>query len=184
MRVDTINHYGNPMFVFTVQTENKEVKMCCCALEPSIDDIQTNVVLVDSSRFEDLLFKVNCADAPHLARGSKKDLLADDKYSIADDCFNQPADNPVPLAYFHPLESIRGWNGWVNARGVGVDDLTRTVWLMANGAKEFPVNVRDLQAAKELHEYIGVKGSKVYTSNDLHKRAKECGSGLWPYFNV
>ncbi|MCD9527856.1 plasmid fertility inhibition factor family protein [Photobacterium carnosum] len=184
MRVDTLNHYGNPKFVFTVQTEHQEVKMCCCAADPFINDRSTNIVLVDSSRFEDLLFKVNCEKAPHLARGSKKDLFGDYKYQDANDCFNQPPDNPVPVANFYPSHEVRGWNGLVNTRGVGVDDLTRTVWLMANGAKEFPVNVRDLQAAKELCEYIGVKGSKVYSAKDLQERAKECGSGRWPYFNM
>ncbi|WP_318482537.1 plasmid fertility inhibition factor family protein [Photobacterium leiognathi] len=184
MYVEKRNFGGDWYFVFNVTVDRGIEKMKCVALDKSIDDQNRNIVLVDRYRFEDLWFKLgkdehvqyynadSDAKPVNLARCAKKDWLGCAKYSSIEKCFSDTENNPVPIASFVSTSSVHGSRGWVETNGFGVDDLTRTIWLLANGAKEFPVVVNSYESALIVHDLIGVKGSKVYTAKDLHKCAK------------
>ena len=180
MNVEIINKYGKESFVFTVHVDRGIVKMSCNASDESI------IVLIDRFRFEDLWYKIgkgkhyqyhipNSDKKPaDLSRGTKEIWMGCGKYPDAEKGFTEPFDNPVPVAQFTFTDMLHGSAGWVDTNGFGISDVTRTIWLLANGAKEFPVIVNSLQNAMAIHEIIGVKTSKVYTSIDLYERAKEC----------
>lgn len=180
MNVEIINKYGIESFVFTVHVDRGIVKMSCNASDESI------IVLIDRFRFEDLWYKIGKGkhyqcyipnsdeELADLSRGTKEIWMGCGKYPDAEKGFAEPFDNPVSVAQFTYTNMLRGSAGWVDANGFGISDVTRTIWLLANGAKEFPVIVNDLQSAIAIHDLIGVKTSKVYTGIDLYERAREC----------
>lgn len=75
------------------------------------------------------------------------------KFHYAENGFLHGRDNPVPLA----------WCGahYVLERGLPVlrtsftDGITRTIWLLANGAESFPVSVASEKSARLLHRGAG-----------------------------
>ncbi|WP_133125876.1 plasmid fertility inhibition factor family protein [Thalassospira marina] len=74
----------------------------------------------------------------------------DRKYAGAETGFSHGRENPVPLAYPHITFtgnefSISFTNG-----------ITRTIWLIANGAKSFPIEVREFSQAELFHGLMGV----------------------------
>ncbi|WP_318441773.1 plasmid fertility inhibition factor family protein [Photobacterium leiognathi] len=185
MYVEKRNFWGDWFFVFNVTVDRGIEKMKCVALDESIDDKNRNIVLVDRYRFEDLWFKLGKREhvqnynpesgdkQANLARCTKKDWLGCAKYGTAVQVFSDTENNPVPLASFVSTSGVHCSRGcWVKTNGFGVDNLTRLIWLLANGAKEFPVVVNSYESALIVHDLIGVKGSKVYTAKDLHKCAK------------
>ncbi len=118
------------------------------------------VIFADRFRFESVWFKCGFNEAPDLARGNENSWRNDYKFHLAEDGFNGGIENPVPLATFssfdcYPSVSI-------------TDGMTRTIWLMANGAKYFPVFTYGKESAINLHRYIGVKNSRIYSNNDLY----------------
>ena len=76
-------------------------------------------------------------------------------------------DNPVPLAilsadkYFPNISFI--------------DGITRTIWLMANRAQYFPVFAYNKESAENIYNYIGIKGSRIFSNNELVNYLKNKG---------
>lgn len=74
----------------------------------------------------------------------------DYKFKHAVDGFANNQNSPVPLAFLsaryvdgHP------YIGFTNG-------VTRTLWLLVNGAKSFPVEVHKEESAKYLYEFAGI----------------------------
>ncbi|MGE4411080.1 MAG: fertility inhibition factor FiwA [Sphingobium sp.] len=86
-------------------------------------------------------------DAPALRR----DIPQHRKYRWAEQGF-AAADqsNPVPLARVHACATDRGDSF------AFTDGVTRTLWLIANGAKAFPVTTGDREDAKRIAEAAGI----------------------------
>ncbi len=150
-------HHGNNYAVFHVPIRDKTVYMEKRLYGSDEDDYF--VIWVDRFRFESVWFKCGSWVAPELARGNEQDWHNDHKYHYAEHCFNIGIDNPVPLA------SLKAYPHYPSLSFI--DGITRTIWLMANGAKYFPVFVYDKNMADDLHRYIGVKGSPIFSNNDL-----------------
>mgnify|MGYP000112002599 CR=1 FL=1 len=155
MKVTKVNFYGDMYYVFDVQVNTGIVKMRCRA-DYVGDEDDYFVVMIDRYRFESLWYKLNDSTVPHLARGTVEAWKTDDNYTSADEGFSFSIDSPVPLA------EVKSVNDFING-------YTRTIWLMANGAKQFPVYVYDRVTAEELLQSVGVKGSQCYSNRDLHK---------------
>ena len=118
------------------------------------------VVFVDRYRFEDVWFKSAQADEFPLARGGKSVWMKDYKYHWAEDGFRHGISNPVPLAEIvfnsRHYPSVGFQNG-----------ITRTLYLLCNGAKVFPVSIYNEEYAKQAHKHIGVIDSPILKLEDF-----------------
>ncbi|MGA3983437.1 plasmid fertility inhibition factor family protein [Ralstonia nicotianae] len=105
-----------------------------------------------------------------LAFGDAYSWPQDRKYLAVGPCFAEGASNPVPLAEVrcYPRRESRGaWAPWrprvapADERAVFdfVDGATRTIWLLANGARMFPVSCEADQAPL-LFELAGAAGGR------------------------
>lgn len=150
-------HHGNSYAVFHVPVRDKTVYMKKRLYKSDEDD--SFVVWVDRFRFESVWFKGGSSIVPELARGNEKAWRNDYKFTDAENGFSKGIENPVPLACMQANNNFPRV-GFING-------ITRTIWLMANGAKYFPVFAYDKKTADNLHRYIGVKGSSVFSNNDL-----------------
>src|SRR5690606_24910111 len=103
------------------------------------------IVYVDAERFFHL-WRSNTLDGLCVSQECPKreKLVEDYKYAEADRCFKLGIDNPIPLANVG-LEYGVGFN----------DGMTRTIWLIANGARSFPVFTSSKESAALLASELG-----------------------------
>lgn len=107
------------------------------------------LVVVDAMKFLELWRRcINPIEHP-IANASPRIWLNDYKIHFAEDGFGCGRNNPVPLV------NVAFQNGYVTVR-----DITRTIWLLANGCKAFPVKC-DLPGAAMLQQLAGTP----YTDN-------------------
>lgn len=118
------------------------------------------VVVVDAQRF--IAAWRAYVDEP-LAFQDEDGWRADYKFDKAEDGFSHGADNPVPLANVGVLSP----GGKRTAPCVSfTNGITRTIWLLANGASSFPVYCGESDAAS-LHAMAGAEGFPVVTVQEL-----------------
>lgn len=103
-----------------------------------------------------------------IANGNIDTWKKDYKYHHAEKGFSQGIDNPVPLAEVN-FESEGGidtiWSRMFNSKQPKghvsfTNGITRTIWLLCNGATSFPVEVSSANAQK-LSKVAGVDYSKA-----------------------
>lgn len=141
-----------------------------------------SVVIVDAAKF--LAMWRACPHSLHadVAAGSPETWRSDRKYEQAAKGFAEGVENPVPLAEvnfdtFTHIEPIYERWLWLFKRKAGerqedvpfvsfTNGVTRTIWLLANGAKEFPVECPSKEEAKFIYTHCGV-GSPPATVNQL-----------------
>lgn len=151
------------------------------AERPNYNAERKAVVEIDSIRFL-ALWRQPHSSHRDIALGNPETWPSDYKYHWADDGFAEGPGNPVPLAevncglaeydltevrrrFFLFKEvivvALRGqpWFSFTNG-------ITRTIWLLANGATEFPVEC-SLSDAAELQQLAGVIGGKPVVLSDL-----------------
>lgn len=139
------------------------------------------VVEVDAERFLDL-WRQPLSSHRDIATGNASTWPSDYKYRWAEDGFAGGEENPVPLAevscgrstsdlierrrhlFFFTKQVViarKGlpWLGFTNG-------ITRTIWLLANGAKVFPVECA-LDEADELQKLAGVPGGRPVVLSEL-----------------
>ncbi len=115
-------------------------------------DQQIYVVMVDALKFY-YYWLISSLYEETLRRSNHcvliKDMPQDYKYKDAADGFAN-IESPVPLANISA--------GYVDDRPcLGfTNGVTRTFWLLANGAKSFPVEVYYEDAAKHLYDFAGI----------------------------
>ncbi|WP_322805349.1 hypothetical protein SO574_23555 (plasmid) [Vibrio alfacsensis] len=167
MKVEQLSFYGRKYAVFHIPITNGTVFM-----KQQIHLSEKNafyIVYVDRMRFESVWFKGNSQVAPELARGNENAWRNDYKFHLAEKGFSHGITNPVSLA---KLQSNTRY-----PKISFIDGITRTVWLMANGAKEFPVFSYDIDNAHRLHDYIGVRNAPFVSNNDLFLHFQKRGLG-------
>lgn len=141
-----------------------------------------SVVVVDAQKFL-TLWRANPYEVQgDVQHGNADKWKTDRKYKDAEDGFSHGSDNPVPLAEIacdvnvveHKLYS-RSLFIFKKLDRVEKSDLnfiaftngiTRTLWLLANGAAAFPVEVRTKQAER-LQKLAGLPGGRSMTVADL-----------------
>jgi hypothetical protein len=80
----------------------------------------------------------------------RSQMPCDYKYAYAVDGFAQGSSNPVPLA------DVGAWNDERGRTHIGfTNGITRSFWLIANGAPSFPVQVYGRASAEVLHRTAG-----------------------------
>lgn len=135
------------------------------------------VVVVDAERFLGLWKNDPSNPAPELAAGNSDTWRKDKKHPNAEVGFSHGSANPVPLPVVSPDKSHRTI---VTYRFLCfgkreheerfdylrfANGITRTIWLLAQGCKSFPV----MPDAKELYKLAAAEGSKLYTVDQLYK---------------
>lgn len=123
------------------------------SLEPSASDADRYLVHVDAERFYRMwLNRAAALNDPARADACVllSDMPKDYKYPHAADGFAQGRANPVPLAECLCQRAADGTPQIFFDNGV-----TRTFWLLANGAMSFPIVVRSREAADLLHQEAG-----------------------------
>lgn len=141
-----------------------------------------SVVIVDARKF--LALWRSCPNNIHadIAAGTPATWPNDRKFKDAAAGFADGVENPVPLAMvgyneFNQVEDLYEPFMFLFKRKVGErservpyvffsDGVTRTIWLMTNGAKSFPVEVESKEQAKYLYTHCGV-GAPPAAVDDL-----------------
>ena len=98
------------------------------------------IVILDALKFLTLWKADPNPVAPELSNGTRENWLNDRKYPDAESHFKQSKINPVPLPkiVFDDSSSVP----YINF----TDGITRTIWLLANGAIAFPVECHTSEA--------------------------------------
>lgn len=106
------------------------------------------VVEVDADRFYYHWLKSTLESGGHCV--PLQNMPEDYKYHLAEEGFAQGLKNPVPLAEVTAYE-LYGQDYVSFSNGI-----TRSFWLLAHGAKSFPVEVHGQESAQRLHRLAGV----------------------------
>lgn len=146
----------------------------------SIDECSDRAIVVDSKKFLELWKNDPKQSEKHLAFGNESTWRKDYKFHLAEQGFSSGELNPVPLAYVHcylcdehgsfnnkPLNKLIG-------RSIAdkkpycafTNGITRTIWLLANGAKCFPV-MTDSKSYELLKLYAGIHEQEKLIQNML-----------------
>lgn len=121
--------------------------------EKNIGD-QDEIVIIERNKFLDLWKNEPYPLEKKLIFGDENIWRSDYKFHHAENGFAQGIDNPVPLAYLHcyltdKRQKIKGtlverilnknWEICQVPYCAFTNGITRTIWLLANGAEYFPV---------------------------------------------
>ncbi|MEP9642037.1 hypothetical protein DXO206_023120 (plasmid) [Xanthomonas oryzae pv. oryzae] len=86
----------------------------------------------------------------------RSQMPRDYKYAYAVDGFAQGSSNPVPLA------DVGAWNDERGRSHIGfTNGITRSFWLISNGAPSFPVQVYGRESAELLHRTAGTNQGPI-----------------------
>lgn len=140
------------------------------------------VVEVDSDKFLSLWRKEPFGHHATLSHGSCSTWEKDYKFGDAKDGFSKGRDNPVPLALVHCeiyklrktverrrfllLKQFYGYEHIEFPFVTFTNGITRTIWLLASGAKFFPVEC-SMRDAELLQSLAGLQGGDVQTVDNL-----------------
>jgi hypothetical protein len=146
--MESINHNGAIWKIELANGKSCFMKNKFCAIDKDL-----YVVHVDAQKFYFYwLISSLYLDDQHRSNHCVlvKDMPNDYKFKDAADGFSRGLENPVPLAYLSArYENGNPYIGFTNG-------VTRTMWLLANGAKSFPIEVQYEESAKHLFEFAGV----------------------------
>jgi hypothetical protein len=142
------------------------------------------VAFVDAGRFLELWRNEPYPIHSEQSFGNPNIWRADRKFHFAEKGFAEGRTNPVPLAYVsfgldeRVVEFYRFlWFGRseskVKVPYVGfTNGITRTIWLLANGCRSFPIEC-ELPRAQDLVQYAGTQGATLQTVESLLKLPTE-----------
>ncbi|OCJ32637.1 hypothetical protein [Serratia sp. 14-2641] len=117
------------------------------------DTSESHIVIADRHRLLSAWRNNPNSIVPELSRGDESAWRRDRKFHEAEKGFSHGAGNPVPLADPHcrfilerglPVPALSFTNG-----------ITRTIWLLANGAERLPVHTYNHRDAQLLQRGIG-----------------------------
>lgn len=142
---------------------------------------ERTVVMVDATRFLDLWRVDPCDVHGDVARQGPETWPTDYKYHYAADGFKEGLGNPVPLAEVgcsmsNVMRTMRetrwlffrrptGTRYWTFPYVTFTNGVTRTIWLLSNGAEIFPVEVPTAEA--ELLQRHAGAGRALQTVDEL-----------------
>lgn len=171
--------WGKKYALFEVPLPNNTSVFMSVQGTPYNND-KRGVVIVDSEKFLGL-WKNDPHNIHHWeSHGNPKTWISDRKYPEAVKGFSYGKDNPVPLAtiscdqgkktlvsykflIFGKSERQEQYNYVAYTNGV-----TRTIWLLTQGCKAFPVEC-EMPSARDLYRVAAVSGTTLYTVEELLK---------------
>ena len=147
--------------VFRVATDGGDVFLYVSGGHPS--DFDYVVVGVDAARFL-AVWRHACSSHPEVAHRTMAEWRQDYKYASIDDAFQHSEVCPLALPELGLGSRTEPCIGFT-------DGVTRTLWLLANGARAFPVTCL-LSEAPAIHAMAGTPGSHVLSVAQLVPRAE------------
>ena len=151
---------GKKLLVFSIAiASGTSVYM---SVEPKAFSFEEHaVVLVRSDRFLEMWRADPIGTHAHDANGSEESWRDHRKFQLAATGFSHGLPNPVPLAQVFCETGGGGKSGELPIYYVFFSNgITRTIWLLANGATTFPV-LCPMPGARWLHEHSGAAETKL-----------------------
>ncbi|QDQ40187.1 hypothetical protein E3226_007125 [Legionella geestiana] len=162
------NVYGQETIIYKIQINNGFAYM---QVSKSIfdngsflsDEHSDKTIIIDGNRFLKLWQNDPGQSERLLAFGNESVWRNDYKFHYAENGFSQGEYNPVPLAYIHcyncndPDVDTKPYCTFTNG-------ITRTIWLLANGATCFPV-MTDNKSYELLKLYAGIHEQEKLIQN-------------------
>ena len=136
------------------------------------------VVIVDAEKFLKLWGADPYGVHHEVSHGSPQTWPNDRKYSDAEKGFSFGLANPVPLAVVSGATAVKTSISYKflffgrNVRRVNIpyvtftNGITRTIWLLTQGCKAFPVECR-MPEARELYRIAAAPGTNFFTVEEL-----------------
>lgn len=140
-------------------------RKCYMSAQGGYPDSTDCVVWVDGDRFYEA-WRRSSRDAGSRTQfivGERSELHRDYKFHWAAACFEQSRASPVPLAQVCANPPGSGFESICFTDGI-----TRTIWLLANEAIAFPMQIYGLESALRLHALAGA-GDGPIAFVDLEK---------------
>ena len=147
--------------IYSIETTKAETVYMRVNRSDCFDD-QRGVVIVDAKKLLAAWRAYPFYKEP-VSFMDEKGWRQDYKFKSAEDGFSHGIENPVPLADIgvHPPRGEDGVTSVAFTNGI-----TRTIWLLANGASAFPIECHTNEAAA-LHAAAGIKEFPACTVADL-----------------
>lgn len=159
--VDRTFLFGNGSVIYEVDTDLAGTVFMRMD-ERAFGDDSRWVVVVDAARFL-AAWRATPGERSAIARLSADGWRKDYKFERAEEGFRQGRSNPVPLALPSVWQLAEGGPPRVDF----TNGITRTIWLLAAGAKAFPVECRGDSSARVMAELAGVPEMPPATVRDL-----------------
>lgn len=161
----SVNEYREPFIVFPIPLPNQTVFMSHNLSKKQ----DCYMVIADTAKFINIWrLSTNDDRFPNYHVGDRKLWRADYKFGDAERGFSLGIENPVPIAtnisydfYNHRREIIFN------------NDFTRTIWLLANDAKYFPVVIANLDAAKAFQKDMGFGNNPIQLVSNIKSYARK-----------
>jgi len=167
--------WSDPRIIFTVPLPNMDVAYMSMTITEYGRE-NSAVVIVDAQKFLHLWQSDPYGAHAELANGTPFTWPNDYKYDRAVAGFSHGRANPVPLPDISFGTAPRSIDESIQkSRTDGSEQveyiaftngITRTIWLLTQGCKAFPVKC-SIDCASGLVRAAGVKGSKVQTLSEL-----------------
>ena len=151
---------------FELDLTNKKVYMSVDCTNFMND--QRFVVIIETKSFLKLWRNEPSPLSRNLNFGNIENWKRDRKYPDAEDGFSFGRNNPVPLANI-----VCYINDENNLPYIAISNgVTRTIWLLSNNVKYFPVECRNKDEAELLIKAAGYKDTDISTVEKLLKCSK------------
>ena len=163
--VDTLRFSGRDRYIiFRMKTrDQKAVYMRYPQHFENIANQENMIVIVEAQKFLPLWQRSPYAVDKNTCAGDESKWRKDYKFHLAENGFAKSMDSPVPLADVN----VHIKDGEISCSLN--DGMTRTLWLLANGIKEFPVLVRnDKEKAKILSKKASLLSSLNFEPLNLY----------------
>ena len=163
--------------VFELKIKNQKSVYMCHPFKNNTGGI----AFVDSIKFLEL-WRNSKIDVDKEISNKTEDGWRDDyKYSWAEEGFKQGLGNPVPLArvccysdeYYVPIKARcipffkKKYVKETKYACSFSDGITRTIWLLSNGVKSFPVHLNSSDETKILAKFAGITENSYYIKTEI-----------------
>lgn len=169
--------------IFEFQTkDNRMIYMRHSIFQSPSDEVK--LVFVQAENFLTMWRNMQYPQEPHLSWGSEDEWRRDYKFHYAEKGFSFGRINPVPLAEISCKEYIKripiyekrllwfdkliGYSEEYISECSFINGITRTIYLLANGIKQFPVYVYGKSNAILLAKHAGITPSSFYDLTELN----------------
>ena len=178
--------------IFELQTKNNQMLYLKHPIFRYPSD-EVKLVFVQAENFLTMWRNMQYPQEPQLSWGNENDWRNDYKFHYAEQGFNLGRRNPVPLAevscreyikrtpiykkHFLWFEKLVGYSEESIAECSFINGITRTIYLLANGIKQFPVYVYNEKNAILLAKHAGITPTSFYDLTELNLELEKLLNG-------
>ncbi|MFZ6006871.1 MAG: plasmid fertility inhibition factor family protein [Nitrospirota bacterium] len=174
--------WDRKLIIFEVPLPNQAPVFMSVEITPYNNE-ERGVVIVDADKFLELWRNEPHSAHHKISHGNPQTWPNDNKYPYAAKGFSFGYNNPVPLARVScriGMRSIITYKFLFFGRTerkeqfhyvAFTDGITRTIWLLTQGCKAFPVECY-MPEAKELYRVAAAHRTNFYTVDELYQKLK------------